>query len=549
MIEAADKELVDVYHLVKQPKLGIVQLLTPLKNRGITARGIAEILEDEEVDYRNEPWVKEADLVGISILTTGKPKGAKNCRQIKSSYPEKPVVFGGPGVFTKQDAEILLKHSGADYAIRGPGDRAFPMLIEALNGKISVDDVPSLTWRTGDTFVHNKRDKKLTPEEFNALPDPDFTILRNWGKLSVMPVCSATGCDGRCTFCQARLIWGSLIEGSPSIAAERLLNYNRTHDSFFLVNDNSGGPALEKTLKIILERGFKGNLILQMKIKSFFKSNEEMDELEYEVGKGLKNFVKSLRHGHLNLEVFRLLRSSTTTTTVCLGIESASDDALETIGKGVSIAETELVLQVLGYFGILRLLMVIFLADYSYEDIRRLESLVLRYGNIMQLLFETPLAGTLDTKKRQRQGLLVWDEDKDFEMLRFFNGMVPLLRTTKMSEKEMVEEFLRLYANVYSTKRIVKAGIKGSFFRWRVPNRGQWLVVYDHLKKGRPDKALASLAWYQTQFKLAPASLLRTGQKTMNLYNQCQPYSWYMDRFIERINEGKTRKYFGRPRA
>jgi hypothetical protein len=186
--------------------------------------------------------------------------------------------------------------------------------------------------------------------------------------------------------------------------------------------------------------------------------------------------------------------------------------------------------------------MVIFLADYSHEDIRRLESLVLRYGTLMQLLFETPLAGTLDTKKRQRQGLIVWDEDKDFEMLRFFNGMVPLLRTTKMSEKEMVEEFLRLYANFYSTKRIVKAGIKGSFFRWRVPNRGQWLAVYDHLKKGRPDKALASLAWYQTQFKLAPASLLWVGKKTMDLYNQCQPYSWYMDRFIERINEGKMRK-------
>ena len=115
---------VHVYMKFKLPRLGL-PILGAVLERELGIRPTIFFQELEGIDWS---VISASDLVGISTITTTAPEAYAMLEKIKQRW-DIPVVMGGPHV-TFLPEEALEK--GADFVVRGEGERAFPELVRRL---------------------------------------------------------------------------------------------------------------------------------------------------------------------------------------------------------------------------------------------------------------------------------------------------------------------------------------------------------------------------------------------------------------------------------
>ena len=164
-----------------------------------------------------------------------------------------PVVFGGPHAsFLPEEA---LEHG--DYVIAGEGETGFPMLVDALNGKGSLSDVPGLVWKENGTILRNPTAPPI--EDLDSLPFPDFSLLDMGSRKkmgiqgpgrSTVPMQTSRGCPFDCTFCSVTGMFGKRYRhrSTENIIAE-LSQYDRKENIIFFYDDNfAANPRKTKEL-------------------------------------------------------------------------------------------------------------------------------------------------------------------------------------------------------------------------------------------------------------------------------------------------------------
>lgn len=115
-----------------------------------------------------------------------------------------PLVLGGPAISIL--AERALSVFGADYAVVGEGETAFPMLLEALEKGTPLANIPGLSYRQQGTpqrnptslmtaFAHSEMQRWISWEPYR----------RNGG---TWPIQTKRGCPMSCIYCAYPLIEG-----------------------------------------------------------------------------------------------------------------------------------------------------------------------------------------------------------------------------------------------------------------------------------------------------------------------------------------------------
>jgi radical SAM superfamily enzyme YgiQ (UPF0313 family) len=162
--------------------------------------------------------------------------------KVKKQYPNVVNVWGG--YFAANQYSSVLKSDAVDYVINGPGDEAFPKLLEALETNQPVDLVCNLIYKTKGV-VHQ------TPKA--ALPDQDslpqlpyeslnkFYPIKNYlGKtflgIRTASYHSSMGCPFTCSFCAVVPLYNARWKGK---SAELIY-----HDIKYLI-DQHGADAVE----------------------------------------------------------------------------------------------------------------------------------------------------------------------------------------------------------------------------------------------------------------------------------------------------------------
>ena len=81
---------------------------------------------------------------------------------IKKVLPEVKIAIGGyhATLMNEEIAESSESRS-IDFMIRGEGEEAFRRLVNALAGNDRLEDIPSLTYKNGNRFIHNPRGENL----------------------------------------------------------------------------------------------------------------------------------------------------------------------------------------------------------------------------------------------------------------------------------------------------------------------------------------------------------------------------------------------------
>ncbi len=185
------------------------------------------------------------DLVGLSAMAWQYETCVKLIRFIKHLLPDVKIVIGGYHA-TLMNEEIATSPEAAwiDFMIRGEGEEACRRLVNALEGRDRFEDIPSLSYKRDQHFVHNPRGEVLDLSRLNKIPIRDKRRL-TWGyhimnyKIEVME--TSRGCTRTCNYCSIKHMYGRTFRTFP---IERVLAdiddiyYNRKTRWIFIADDN-----------------------------------------------------------------------------------------------------------------------------------------------------------------------------------------------------------------------------------------------------------------------------------------------------------------------
>ncbi len=290
-----------------QHEVYIVDLIR--KRRGIR-RYLTRILQEIQ-----------PDLVGLSAMAWQYDTCIRLIKLVKYLLPDTRIVIGGYHA-TLMSAEIAAADEARwiDFMIRGEGEEACRRLVNALDGKDSFSDIPSLSYKVDGAFVHNPRGENLDLAGLK-LPIRDKRRL-TWGyhimysKIELME--TSRGCTRNCNYCSMKHMYGRSFRTFPM---ERVLAdlddiyHKRNTRWIFIVDDNLVlDPQRVITLcRAIIARKYRGlNIVVQADCLTMAREEEMVRMM------GLAGFKS-----------------------VFLGIENASKKNLETAQKGNIIAASK----------------------------------------------------------------------------------------------------------------------------------------------------------------------------------------------------------------
>jgi radical SAM superfamily enzyme YgiQ (UPF0313 family) len=321
--------------LTKLPSLNLASLASNVDE------GIAEIkLADLVLMQRHSGQVLQKilndfkpDVVGFTAMSFQYQTALKLIK-ITRTFSEKIITILG-GYHATADGAAILEgpdHSYIDYIIDGEGEVPFNALLKVLKKKGTISEVPGLLYRMNGTVVKTPR-ADLLPPDMIRIPDRAARLIKKGFHILGKPadvIETSRGCVYDCNFCSIRHMYGkSFRKFSTERIIEDLEDAKRFGaKSIFITDDNItlDGRRLQKLCNEIVDAKLNLTFAVQASVRGF-KKNPELAEAMARAG----------------------------TKIVFLGIENASDSALEFMQKSnqLSSADTVDVVKQLKKFGII----------------------------------------------------------------------------------------------------------------------------------------------------------------------------------------------------
>ena len=133
----------------------------------------------------------------------------KNLSKALNNSKNRPFyIMGGYG--PTPEPEFFLKKSGCDVVGLGEGEITIPKLMDAIENKTTLRDVPGIAWLENGKLQTTPRAplvhdlNALPPIPYEIFPMEYYRMLRMPNSKPtdfVMPMMSARGCSFKCTFC------------------------------------------------------------------------------------------------------------------------------------------------------------------------------------------------------------------------------------------------------------------------------------------------------------------------------------------------------------
>ena len=211
-------------------------------------------------NLEKDPWKKIEsyiqkgfDVFGCTVMPGPQLKQAiPFSKKIKNRYPDVNVIWGG--YFASNQYKSVLNSDYVDYVINGPGDEAFPNLLECIERKTSPDTIQNLIFRKENQIIKTPQAALQDQDTLPQLPYEflnQFYPLKNYlGKTFLgshtASYHSSMGCPFTCSFCAVVPIYNARWKGksAPLIYHDikYLIDHHRAdavefHDNNFFVSE------------------------------------------------------------------------------------------------------------------------------------------------------------------------------------------------------------------------------------------------------------------------------------------------------------------------
>ncbi|MCU0593041.1 MAG: B12-binding domain-containing radical SAM protein [Desulfobacterales bacterium] len=354
------------------------------------------------------------DVVGLSAMAWQYKTCTQLARLIKNLLPSVKIVIGGYHA-TLMNEEIAASEEASwiDFIVRGEGEEAFRRLINALNGKDRLEDIPSLSFKKENGFHHNPRGELLDLSKLK-LPIRDQRRL-TWGyhimtgKVEVIE--TSRGCTRTCNFCSMNHMYGRTFRPFPQdrvLADIEDIYFERKTRWIFVADDNlvlEPGRVVELCDAIIARKFRNLNFVAQCDCITMSR-NEAMVRKMAQAG-------------------FK---------TIFLGIENVSKKNLKVAGKGDIVEASRKAVAICHKYDIMVVAGMIFgFPDDDEEDIIENYRFLKSIGadtSYCQIL--TPYPKTAMRQYLLDEGLVTNPED-----YTRYNGMWANVKTRNLSSEQL----------------------------------------------------------------------------------------------------------------
>ena len=143
-------------------------------------------------------------------------------KKIREKYPHIKIIWGG--YFAANQFKVCLESGFVDYIINGPGDKAFPQLLQAIENNSPLEEIKNLILRKDGRFVKTAKDELPDLDKLPALPYEklnSFYPLQKYlgpsylGKRT-LAYHSSFGCPFTCSFCAVVPIYNARWKGKSA---------------------------------------------------------------------------------------------------------------------------------------------------------------------------------------------------------------------------------------------------------------------------------------------------------------------------------------------
>jgi len=278
------------------PSMGIFQLVANSKHECIYREFT---IKDDNTKIINYILSENFDVLGLSVYIWNIEK-IKNILQIlKTLNFNKLIYCGGPEA--SFDYKNLINNYNVNYITKGEGETSYNMLINCLNNKCDINEVPNIYYKDNENIIYtfNK------PENLNNIVH-DYSLIKDFEN-RICYIESSRGCYFNCSYCMA-----SLEKPVRFFPIEQVKN-----DLLFLLN---------KKAKIIkfLDRSFNVNKGYMLEILKFISEHDNgYTTFQFEVVGDLLTdeeceFINTMRKGYLRFEI---------------GIQSTNNETIKAINR------------------------------------------------------------------------------------------------------------------------------------------------------------------------------------------------------------------------
>jgi anaerobic magnesium-protoporphyrin IX monomethyl ester cyclase len=150
----------------------------------------------------------EYKYIGFTIMPGPQAKqGIPFAKQIKQDFPDTIMIWGG--YFPTNHFKVVLNSGFVDFVINGPGDHAFPQLLQALENNAPYELIKNVIYKSGDKVLKTPKQDlieqdTLPPLPYNKLAE-FYPIEKYLGKTylgnKTLAYHSSIGCPFTCSFC------------------------------------------------------------------------------------------------------------------------------------------------------------------------------------------------------------------------------------------------------------------------------------------------------------------------------------------------------------
>jgi radical SAM superfamily enzyme YgiQ (UPF0313 family) len=163
-------------------------------------------------------------------------------KRIRELYPEIIIIWGG--YFPSNHYKVSLESGFVDYIISGPGDSAFPALLDSLENNQKLESINNLIYKKNNEIIKTSKEPLLDQDSLPQLPynklNAAYSLDGYLGKTflgsKTLAYHSSIGCPFSCSFCAVVPIYNAKWKGKSAINIYKDVKY---------LNDEFGADAIE----------------------------------------------------------------------------------------------------------------------------------------------------------------------------------------------------------------------------------------------------------------------------------------------------------------
>jgi anaerobic magnesium-protoporphyrin IX monomethyl ester cyclase len=185
----------------------------------------------------------EFRYVGFTVMPGPQLKEAiPFAKRIRSEFPGTIMIWGG--YFATNQCKVVLQSGWVDFVINGPGDHAFPALLDALENDRPYELIKNLMYSRDGKIVKTGKEDLIDQATLPTMPydklDRLYPMETYLGKTylgkKTLAYHSSVGCPFTCSFCAVVPIYEARWKAKPAEQVYRDVKY---------IKDRWGADAIE----------------------------------------------------------------------------------------------------------------------------------------------------------------------------------------------------------------------------------------------------------------------------------------------------------------